>query len=79
MTNSYLGLLAVDNRILELDDTPVNDFDQAYLDMIKEKLRVPLDLEQGNILASKLGLVTMTNTKSVVDATIGKSNIKSTH
>lgn len=79
VTNSYVGLVAVDNRILELDNTPLNDFDETYFDVIKEKLKATSDLEQGNVMASKLGLLTMTTTKFVADANTGKSNIKCMH
>lgn len=73
--SSYLGLLAVDSRVHQLDDTPINDFDDDYFDIVKTlKATPPTDLELGaDLMASKLGLVTLTTAKSIDESTGGKS------
>lgn len=70
-----MGLLAVDSRVHQLDDTPINDFDDDYFDIVKTlKATPPTDLELGaDLMASKLGLVTLTTAKSIDESTGGKS------
>lgn len=78
---SYLGFLAVDSRVHQLDDTPINDFDEDYFHIVNTlKASPPTDLELGaDLMASKLGLVTLTTAKFVGEGTKGKFYFKSIH
>ncbi|XP_017835041.2 pregnancy zone protein-like [Drosophila busckii] len=66
---SYMGLMGINSRVMQIGDGAVNDFSKEFIDKMKELIRghLPGKLAKGNLTAHKLGIVTLTNALTVVD------------